>query len=84
MCSVLEIRAELNLADFVQDHVLLEDFALDDFRGLCGELLLAAGDQALPFPEKDPHGNARVEEHLDGDPVGQPADARGDERSEDE
>ena len=54
--------------------MLLEDFTLDDFSRFSCELLLSAWDQALPFPAKYPHRLAWVKEHLDRDPIGEPAD----------
>jgi len=82
--GAFEMGAELDFADFVENHVLLEDFALDDLCGFGGELLLAGGDESLPFPKEHAHRFPRMEKHLDRDPVGQPADGGGDEGSEEQ
>ena len=74
MGGLLQMRAEVNFPNLVEDAVLLEDLALNDLSGLCGELGLSAGDQSLPVKEEQVDGLTWMKEHLDRDPVGQPTD----------
>jgi hypothetical protein len=62
--------------------MLLEDFALDDFGSFLSELLLSAGDEALPSKPREAKGLAGMKQHLNRDPVCEPTNRGSEKRRE--
>jgi hypothetical protein len=63
----------------VANQVLVEELGLNYFRNTDSELSLPPWNQALDGPLEDRDRLARAKQHLDGEAVGQPADACPDE-----
>lgn len=81
---LVEHRIEVDLFDLGAQDVPADEFLDDQIRGFFRNLLMSPGNEALPAETEETARLARMEEHLDRDPIRQPADQGAKNRSGDE